>query len=56
MSMRRSKGKGKGNIFGYVAIIAGLVMILSLILPYRFWWFILGACLIGFGIFINKRC
>ena len=52
--MRRSRGKG--NVFGYVAIIAGLVIILSLILPYRFWWFFLGACLIGFGMYLNRRC
>lgn len=52
--MRRSRKRG--NIFGYVAIIAGLVMILSLILPYRFWWFFLGALLIGFGMYLNRRC
>ena len=51
--MRR---KHCGSIFGYICIVSGLMIILSLVLPSGFWWFLLGASLVGFGIYINGRC
>jgi len=33
-----------------------MLIILSLVLPSGFWWFIIGAGLIGFGLFLNTRC
>jgi len=46
----------KKSIWGYVAITAGLIIILSMILPAGFWWFLLGASLIGVGLYLNRRC
>ncbi len=51
--MRR---KNNMSAAGCVCIFIGLFIILSLILPSGFWWFILGACLIGLGIYLNRRC
>lgn len=51
--MRR---KHCGNLFGIICIIAGLMIVLSLILPTGFWWFLIGASLIGFGIYLNRSC
>lgn len=34
----------------------GIIVLLSQILPVGFWWFLLGACLIGVGICINRNC
>ena len=44
-----------GSVLGLVCILAGLVIILSMILPAGFWWFILGATLIAIGIWL-LRC
>ena len=45
--------RGHRGIWGCAAIIAGLIIILSLVLPEAFWWFIFAAVLafIIFGIF-----
>ena len=51
--MRRGRG---GSIFGCVAICAGLVIILSLVLPVEFWWFIFAAALIALGIWYMRCC
>ena len=48
--------KGNHSIWGCVAIIAGVVIILSLVLPTEFWWFILAAELIGLGIWFIRSC
>ena len=45
--MRRGKS---GGIWGCAAILAGLVIILSLVLPTEFWWFLFAALLIALGI------
>ena len=47
--------KGHRGIWGCVAIVAGLVIIFSLVLPGEFWWFIFAAALIGLGIWV-MRC
>ena len=51
--MRR---KHYGSPIGYICIAAGLMIILSLVLPKGFWWFLLGASLVGFGFYYNSRC
>lgn len=52
MRKRRNKNYGIGRLF----IIAGTIILLSMILPVRFWWFILGISLISFGIWYNGFC
>lgn len=42
--------RGRSGVWGCVAIISGVVIILSLILPAEFWWFIFAAALIVAGI------
>ena len=48
--------KGRNNIWGFVAIITGVVIFLALILPTEFWWFILSFVLIGAGIWFIRSC
>lgn len=48
--------KGRGGIFGCIAIFAGIVIILSLVLPTEFWWFIFAAALIALGIWYLRCC
>ena len=42
--------------WGFIAIIAGIVIILALILPAEFWWFMLAAALIAAGIWYMRGC
>ena len=42
--------RGNHSIWSCTAIAAGVVIILSLVLPTEFWWFVLAAALIGLGI------
>lgn len=46
--------KGRHPIFAMIAILLGIVIILSLVLPSQFWWFVLAACLIAFGVWLNR--
>ena len=48
--------KGRNNIWGFVAIITGVVIFLALILPTEFWWFILAVILIAAGIWFLRSC
>ena len=43
-------------LWGMIAICAGLVIILSLVLPASFWWFVLAAALIGGGVWLIRCC
>ena len=43
-------------VLSAVAIAAGVFILLSLVLPVSFWWFLLGVGLIGVGIFLRRRC
>ena len=40
---------------GLICLIAGMVIILSMVLPAKFWWFMLGGCLIAVGLYF-MRC
>jgi uncharacterized membrane protein HdeD (DUF308 family) len=66
---RRINGGGREAVFfmrggrrschwswGFIAIIAGIVIILALILPAEFWWFMLAAALIAAGIWYMRSC
>ena len=44
------------RIIGWAAITAGIVVLLSMILPAGFWWFMLGVALISAGICVNRWC
>lgn len=44
----------KKNWIAAISILAGVVIILSLVLPSQFWWFVCAAGLIGFGIWLNR--
>ena len=48
--------RGRHCMLGLVAIFAGVIIILSLVLPSAFWWFILAVLLIGFGIWYIRCC
>lgn len=44
-----------GNLIGFVFIAAGALIILGMILPKVFWWFLLGLVLIAIGVWM-LRC
>lgn len=48
--------RGRRCLWGLTAIILGLVILLSLVLPSSFWWFTLAAALIGFGLWYIRCC
>lgn len=41
---------------GRLVACCGVMVILSLILPTSFWWFVLGVVLICIGVTLSKRC
>lgn len=48
--------KGRNSLWGCIAIVSGLVIVLSLVLPVEFWWFIFAAGLIGVGVWYIRCC
>ena len=48
--------RGGMNYLGITAIGAGVLIILSLVLPKSFWWFALAAVLIGAGVWLMRCC
>lgn len=44
-----------GNLIGFVFIAMGVMIILGMILPKVFWWFLLGLLLIAIGVWL-LRC
>ena len=44
------------NTLGLIAVGAGVLIILSLVLPKSFWWFVLSALLIGAGVWLLRCC
>lgn len=40
---------------GMLLVIVGGLIILSMILPKDFWWFILGGAMIGAGLYFMRR-
>ncbi|MBQ2895930.1 MAG: hypothetical protein IJE26_04395 [Oscillospiraceae bacterium] len=51
----RKRANGAG-VAAWIAITAGLIVLLSMILPPGFWWFMLGVALIALGLCIRRRC
>ena len=41
---------------GWLAITAGLLVLLSRILPVGFWWTMLGISLIAVGVCLERNC
>ena len=52
--MRR--GKNGGICWGWVAIAAGVIIILALVLTTSFWWFLFAAGIIAVGIWYLRCC
>ena len=52
--MRRKQGWGQ--MWGRIAIVAGLLVLLSRILPSGFWWIMLGVSLISAGLYMKHCC
>lgn len=48
------RNRRRGNPIGYLALCAGIVIILALVLPSGFWWFALAAALIVFGVWLIR--
>lgn len=44
------------NYLGLIAVGAGVLIILSLVLPKSFWWFALAAVLICGGVWLLRCC
>ncbi len=51
--MRR--GRVNGNLLGLILIAAGATILLAMVLPAGFWWFILGMALIVCGCWLCRR-
>lgn len=45
---------GNYILIGKTAICVGIIIILALVLPSQFWWFVLGISLICIGIWLRK--
>lgn len=50
------KGRRKSSVWAWAAITAGLIVLLALILPGSFWWFMLGVALITLGLCLRRWC
>jgi uncharacterized membrane protein len=48
------KHKRSYNILGCITIVLGVVIILAMVLPAGFWWFLLGVGLIACGIWLCR--
>ena len=44
------------NFWGLIAIGTGIVIILSIVLPKSFWWFVLAGALISGGVWLIRCC
>ena len=52
--MRR--GRPFGGLPGFLMIVIGVLILLAMLLPASFWWFIIGVALIACGFYcVNKR-
>ncbi len=61
MYYRKAKGRvfmrrNNTNYLGLIAVGAGVLIILSLVLPKSFWWFALAAVLICGGVWLLRCC
>ncbi|MBS7402870.1 MAG: hypothetical protein ACI3UZ_06305 [Oscillospiraceae bacterium] len=51
----RMRWKGNGGKIGCLTVLLGIFLLLALVLPPGFWWFVLGVLLIFVGFWI-MRC
>lgn len=49
------KRRPRGNFLGWFAVLAGVIIVLALVLPAGFWWFLLALVLIVVGVWL-LRC
>lgn len=49
----RRRGKG-GCTLGLVLIAVGILIILGILLPTGFWWFVLAGILIAIGVYLLR--
>ncbi len=47
---------GRRGMWGITAIVLGVIILLSLVLPKEFWWFSLAALLIAAGVWLLRCC
>ena len=48
------RGRRRWSLPGLICIALGTTIILGMILPKAFWWFLLGMGLIGFGVWLIR--
>ena len=48
------RGRRRWSLPGLICIALGTAIILGMILPKAFWWFLLGLALIGFGVWLIR--
>ena len=48
--------RGRRSIWGCAAIAAGILIILALVLPTAFWWFMIAVGLIAAGLWYLRCC
>lgn len=46
--------RGRGSCVGWIAVIIGTLILLSLILPQWFWWLVCAGALVWGGIWLLK--
>ena len=53
--MRKKRRPGRSK-WAYVALIAGIVIVVCIIMPPGFWWLVIGALLIALGLYAISSC
>ncbi len=48
--------KRRNRMIGGILATAGVMVVLSLVLPTSFWWFVLGIFLICIGVSVMRKC
>lgn len=48
-------GRPFGGLFGFLLIVFGVIIVLAMVLPPGFWWFVLGVVLISIGFCCANR-
>lgn len=51
----RRRGK-RNSVLAWLCIAVGIMVILGMILPVSFWWFMLGVSLIALGLGLKRSC
>jgi len=54
--MRKGRRCGIGCILGIAAISIGVLIIMAMLLPAGFWWFVIASGMIAVGIYLIRSC